>query len=87
MSSTKGTYQLQQENKTNIERLSLAVPHSDLSTTLNIFISGVSSRIMIIEPNIKPNMEPEVLAFQQRYIRSWGSTSISTALRTFLGKY
>ena len=67
--------------------LSLAVPHSDLSTTLNIFISGVSSRIMIIEPNIQPNIEPEVLAFQQRYVRSWGSTSISTALCTFLGKY
>ena len=27
------------------------------------------------------------LAFQQRYIRPWGNTSISTALRTFLGKY
>ena len=31
MSSTKATYQLQQENKTNSERLSLAVPHSDLN--------------------------------------------------------
>ena len=26
----------------------------------------------------------EVLAFQQRYVRSWGSTSITTALRMFL---
>ena len=87
MTSTKVTYLLQQENKMNKRRLSLAVPHSDLSTTLNIFISGVSSRIMIIEPNIKLNIEPEVLAFQQRYVRSWGSTSISSALCTFLGKY
>ena len=29
MSSTKATYLLQQENKTNKGRLSLAVPHSD----------------------------------------------------------
>ena len=84
MTLMKATYLLQQENKTNKGRLSLAVPHSDLSTTLNIFISGVSSRIMIIEPNIKLNIEPEVLAFQQRYVRSWASTSISAALRTFL---
>ena len=48
MSLTKATYLLQQENKTNIGRLSLAVPHSDLSTTLNIFISGVSSRILML---------------------------------------
>ena len=27
------------------------------------------------------------LAFQQRYVRPWGSTSITTALHTFLGKY
>ena len=87
MTAMKATYLLQQENKTNKGRLSLAVPHSDLSTTLNIFVSGVSSRIMIIEPNIKLNIEPEVLAFQQRYVRSWGSTSISSALCMFLGKY
>ena len=30
MSSTKATYLLQQENKTNNERLNLAVLHSDL---------------------------------------------------------
>ena len=70
MSSMKATYLLQQQNKMNKGRLSLAVSHSDLSTTLNIFISGVSSRIMIIEPNVKPNIEPEVLAFQKRYVCS-----------------
>ena len=31
MSSTKAKYQLQLENKTNSERLSLAVPHTDLN--------------------------------------------------------
>ena len=46
MSATKATYLLQQEDKTNKGRLSLAVPHLDLSTTLNIFISGVSSPIL-----------------------------------------
>ena len=36
-------------NKTNNERLSLAVPHLDLSTTLNIFISGVLSLILMLK--------------------------------------
>ena len=37
MASMKATYMLQQENKTNKGSLSLAVPHSDLSATFNIF--------------------------------------------------
>ena len=48
MSSTKEKYLLHQENKTNNERLSLDVPHLELSTALNIFISGVASWILML---------------------------------------
>ena len=61
MSLTKTTYLQQQENKTNNGRLSLAVPHSDLSATFNIFISGGIDRILMLNTEFQElnSVEPE----------------------------